>query len=476
MKYNYNAVYKKGNAGSRSIIGLLSLALLFFSVNLSAQDCVTGSDQVPLSGNAISNYTSGVFPDDVLFFEDFGNSPFPLTAENNFGRMTSPYMPENSFEFGIPYPNSNLSVENDIENNYYAVVSPLYIRKGWNPNSLGWYFWTRDYEGIASHRPLVYDKSGEDSGAVMVINAGNVQAPFYQRDAQLQMGASYKVSLSWFVVNSPSQLAVDVLDKQSGDVLGTIETSGIWGTSSDWEEMELYFNVPVETEACKIRDVVISFRNELQQPHGNDYYVDDLKVEKVQEAPLDAITLICPSPPLCSTSGVHSVNLNSLYSGTLPSDVVLRWFNNPNRTGSPVVNPNSVSTSGTYYAFFYSSSQDCYNTDNSTASVVVTIIAPCEDGGTTEPCTKPGNLNLGGDVTKVGISTLSTQTEGWPEIIHNGFLALESRDKGMVISRVSSSSVVLDPKEGMLVYDNADNCVKLYNGLEWKCIEKSCNE
>jgi len=81
MKYNYNAVYKKGNAGSRSIIGLLSLALLFFSVNLSAQDCVTGSDQVPLSGNAISNYTSGVFPDDVLFFEDFGNSPFPLTAK-----------------------------------------------------------------------------------------------------------------------------------------------------------------------------------------------------------------------------------------------------------------------------------------------------------------------------------------------------------------------------------------------------------
>jgi len=86
--------------------------------------------------------------------------------------------------------------------------------------------------------------------------------------------------------------------------------------------------------------------------------------------------------------------------------------------------------------------------------------------------------------TEAGISTMEgLQKENWPENIPNGFLALESTNKGFVISRVSHVSetpdlvndAIKDPKEGMLVYDIQDDCVKLYNGTVWKCIFKNCN-
>ena len=32
------------------------------------------------------------------------------------------------------------------------------------------------------------------------------------------------------------------------------------------------------------------------------------------------------------------------------------------------------------------------------------------------------------------------------------------------------------PVEGMLIYDQTDLCIKLYNGTTWHCIERSCNE
>lgn len=90
-------------------------------------------------------------------------------------------------------------------------------------------------------------------------------------------------------------------------------------------------------------------------------------------------------------------------------------------------------------------------------------------------CTKPGDFSLAGTPTKVGI-TVQQKQSAWPENVPNGFIALESREKGMVITRVQNSGVVTDPKEGMLIYDKAANCVKLYNGAIWKCITKSCND
>jgi|GEM_PF-2259860 len=92
-------------------------------------------------------------------------------------------------------------------------------------------------------------------------------------------------------------------------------------------------------------------------------------------------------------------------------------------------------------------------------------------------CTKPGDFSTGGIPTKVGI-TVQDKLQSWPESVPNGFITLESKTKGFVITRVQNSGVipVAEAKEGMLIYDIDADCVKLYNGSVWKCIERSCNE
>lgn len=97
-------------------------------------------------------------------------------------------------------------------------------------------------------------------------------------------------------------------------------------------------------------------------------------------------------------------------------------------------------------------------------------------------CTKPAATGTPDGYTKFGI-TVQQKSSQWPENIPNGFIALESKNKGLVITRVAHVSqtpqpgdAVAEPKEGMMVYDIQDSCVKLYNGSEWKCIQRGCNE
>lgn len=92
-----------------------------------------------------------------------------------------------------------------------------------------------------------------------------------------------------------------------------------------------------------------------------------------------------------------------------------------------------------------------------------------------DTCVKPGDFSSAGVSSISGISTLARPNSNWPAEIPNGFIVLESKDKGMVITRVQNSTMIADPKEGMLIYDTTANCVKLYNGNTWKCIKKSCN-
>ncbi|WP_413533986.1 hypothetical protein [Empedobacter brevis] len=91
-------------------------------------------------------------------------------------------------------------------------------------------------------------------------------------------------------------------------------------------------------------------------------------------------------------------------------------------------------------------------------------------------CVKSGDFSIGGTPsTAMAVSTQASQRPTWPADVPNGFIVLESKNKGLVISRVSNSSNVHQPQEGMLIYDTSASCIKLYNGIEWKCISKSCN-
>lgn len=76
--------------------------------------------------------------------------------------------------------------------------------------------------------------------------------------------------------------------------------------------------------------------------------------------------------------------------------------------------------------------------------------------------------------TQVGISNLAGFANGWPKNVPNGFIAIESKNKGFVITRVANTAAIASPVEGMLIYDLSANCIKLYNGTTWKCLEKNC--
>lgn len=94
-------------------------------------------------------------------------------------------------------------------------------------------------------------------------------------------------------------------------------------------------------------------------------------------------------------------------------------------------------------------------------------------------CVKPGNFiadDFRGSPSITGISTLQNQIPTWTTEIRNGFIALESKNKGLVITRVPNSESILNPVEGMIIYDINAACIKLYNGDNWNCIEQSCNE
>jgi hypothetical protein len=108
-----------------------------------------------------------------------------------------------------------------------------------------------------------------------------------------------------------------------------------------------------------------------------------------------------------------------------------------------------------------------------------------------KPAATTGGLTLD---TKIGITTLSRagsdNTDNWPMIRKGGWIALESKTKGMVINRVAFSDADSNPStpdlpigisstdfvEGMMVYDTTNHCLKTYTSTDggssyaWYCL------
>jgi hypothetical protein len=113
------------------------------------------------------------------------------------------------------------------------------------------------------------------------------------------------------------------------------------------------------------------------------------------------------------------MNLNSLVSSTTPSGASLVWFTNNSRTGSPVPNPTSISVSGTFYAFYVDTVNNCY----SPASTSVTTTAcPLNK---TNAC-PAGSIDLASTVT-------STAPEGYTYTYHSGTPATEENKRSSTI-------------------------------------------
>ena len=229
----------------------------------------------------------------VLFYEDFGISDL---NNGNMGRSESAFMPANSFEFGnsylqLPTPGGNPWDDNPIRNaarindGFYAVVAPEFIKDGWFPDD-GWDSWwppaqNNGYQIVSDHTGN--SNTATHKGAVMAINAGEVLAPFYENSVTVEPATLYKASF-WFYLlpgEDPTKIALDIFDSETNQLLGTVETALMGGDVDPsyigkWTEHTLYFL----TGACSVNDVKFSLRNGYEGTQGNDYFIDDIKLVK----------------------------------------------------------------------------------------------------------------------------------------------------------------------------------------------------
>ena len=111
------------------------------------------------------------------------------------------------------------------------------------------------------------------------------------------------------------------------------------------------------------------------------------------------------------------------------------------------------------------------NPDNNTAT----------DTDTQAVCYKPATTSGIALETKHGITSLgragADQGDKWPMLRKGAWTALEAKTKGFVVNRIPTTSqvdAIPNPIEGMMVYDEQADCLKIYttNGggiFAWKC-------
>lgn len=106
-------------------------------------------------------------------------------------------------------------------------------------------------------------------------------------------------------------------------------------------------------------------------------------------------------------------------------------------------------------------------------------------------CIKPG-IAFNPSEEPTGYTNTGILTKGqitvtnWPESMPNGYLVIDSSNKGMVVTHMTTAQRnLLSPLEGMLIYNTDVDCVQLYRGTNpgtnpsktgWNCIERTCNE
>jgi hypothetical protein len=177
-------------------------------------------------------------------------------------------------------------------------------------------------------------------------------------------------------VTLQSATAVNACPSSTVD-LNTLVTSSIpANTNLVWFDNPNHTGTAIATPGAVGDGTYYAF---IFDPQSNCYNTDASSAE-VTVAINPCIGCGAGTDPVGLTSAIlnnvcpaSTANLNSVFDGTLPGrDVVVQWFTNANHTGKPVAQPGTV-PADTYYAFFYDSKNGCYNTDNSTAIVNVTI-------------------------------------------------------------------------------------------------------
>ena len=250
----------------------------------------------------------------IIFNETFGNSTV---------RVTCPYMPSGSFTWGDPSGNID---QKSVDNNHYTVVDPTHLADNF---PVPYYWWWAGPEPAgntwgSANNPATTDHTGDANGAVLVVNAGATLHPFYQRNVQLQRGATYRLSMWFYLVNPSSEISMDIADVSNNTVLGSYDP-GYLGSTGYWQQFSYEFSIGA---ACPSADVAILLNNKMVAFSGNDYYVDDIKLEQITPNGAPAIT--CPTGLLALP--LKLADFSAAANGA--NSVVLRWTAGETSIGS----------------------------------------------------------------------------------------------------------------------------------------------
>ena len=477
---------------------IISAIVVMITCNLSAQTVIFKEDFGKSIVRKPSQYVPQTGKDASLSVFSHGTQFYRLADQyiSNIAELPSTHT------YGTNIGKFNQDVWN-IDNGFYTIIAPSHIydmsKVMPDGNNIGWIgeWWYNQNPKPADHT------DGSLDGAVLVVNGGMVLNQYYRRVVQLEPGKTYKVSAFIYGaggnkvgVNFEAQdiltekvLGSSNIDHNITDFSDKADNVMRLKDQNTWEQKTWTFKAPNDANCINI---AIALRNNISSDSGNDFFVDDITLEETTETGTeydcpdtnvvidDIIKATDDHIDLSTTSSINIID-NDLY-GTSGEKVTL--------SGS---NKNStISIIGEWPA------EAILNTETGVVTFASGFIPPvgglryqicsligiCSSATITfsttptpgTPCTKTPNTTTATSFTNVGVSTMSTKLENWPTAIPNGFLALESSTKGFVITRTADVAKIVDAKEGMIVYDTTEKCVKLYNGTIWHCIEKSCNE
>lgn len=376
-----------------------------------------------------------------LFWDDSGLTPFDVTSQD--GNATAAGI--NNSTVGVPSPAHTWTGTGTNYYNYFGNARTI--------NSWG-YLYYQTFSGTSSL--LCAD--------LTLTKTVNNATPTIGNNVIFTITASNTVAGSTATSTSVS----DVIPAGFTYVSSVPSVGTVTGTSPNitWNIGNLVNGTPrtlaitatVKADTHYTNVATISTVNYETNYNNNSAYV------KVTPAIMPEITVtnICPVPDIDVPP--KGIQLNDLHFGSVPPGSTLVWFNNAAHTGTAISN-TFITSSGSFYGFYYDSVGNCYSPASAKINI---IIQDCKCRKSPAPGTPDG-------YTKVGISTQATKTSTWPENVANGFIAMESTNKGFVITRTTTASIA-SPIKGMLIYDTLNNCFSLYNGTTWHCIAQTCNE
>ncbi len=93
-----------------------------------------------------------------------------------------------------------------------------------------------------------------------------------------------------------------------------------------------------------------------------------------------------------------TVNLNEAHTGSIPSGSVLRWFTNSTHSGTALTSSQVLNAgAGTYYAFYYESTNNCYSSPSDAVTVSINTCPPAGQADLTVGIqANPVSITLGG--------------------------------------------------------------------------------